>query len=593
VAKRIAPLAALWGAVFVLYARALGRGFTSEDFLLVRFLGEHPPWRHLLSQLASPWLGIAAVRFYRPVSTLLYGLEIAAFGAHPFGYDLVHLLLHAVNAALVYAIVRRLPGAAPPWVPLAAAALFALHPLHPNAVLFGASFATLFGAAFLLGAFLAYQRCRILLSSIFFALALGSYEAAAVLPFLLAAHDLLLGPRDEARRREPRHLPAWLPFFALLGLYLLLRRAIFGVFLGGYEEYGARLLAPYWGALVHDLATALYVLHLPLYARWPGAGALALAGAALVALPLGLFLPARRAGSNGTFRLWLFGWAWAVAALAPFAFRPPVPGNGRYAYLAAIGVALALTALAGALSDALPAGWRRLPVVGLALLGLGWVSLLARTVGTYQEAAQTARAIQGELVRIDREGGAGPRLFLAGHPDFLSNRAGMPVAPVFHYGLADSVHPPFARAALAVYPLPSLAGLELLPVGLAAPRDVYLWDARSRRVSEAVLAPAPVGRKELEVLAPADGAALAPARPEVAFEAPAGLRYRLVVLAPGNPAVVDLGARAGTARAALPAAFLVTMDRLYGGEFYWWIEARDAAGNVAGWSRMRRFRLAR
>ena len=96
--------------VLAVYGRALGRYFTSEDFLLIRFLSESPPWSDLRALFAAPWLEISVVKFWRPVSTLLYGLEIAAFGARPFGYNLTHVLVHAVNAVLVWNIARRLDG---------------------------------------------------------------------------------------------------------------------------------------------------------------------------------------------------------------------------------------------------------------------------------------------------------------------------------------------------------------------------------------------------------------------------------------------------------------------------------------------------
>ena len=136
--------------VLAFYGRVLGRGFTSEDFLLIRFLGENPPWRDLVSHFTAPWLGIYVVQFWRPVSTFLYSLEIAAFGARPAGYNVLHVLVHTVNALLVGAIAHRLgrrsrqpDGAAP----LTAALLFALFPLAPNAVIFGASFDALFALA--------------------------------------------------------------------------------------------------------------------------------------------------------------------------------------------------------------------------------------------------------------------------------------------------------------------------------------------------------------------------------------------------------------------------------------------------------------
>jgi hypothetical protein len=69
-------------------------------------------------------------------------------------------------------------------------------------------------------------------------------------------------------------------------------------------------------------------------------------------------------------------------------------------------------------------------------------------------------------------------------------------------------------------------------------------------------------------------------------------RFRLIVLARGNPAVVELGpeaAQGGVLRIPFPEEFCQTMRQLYGGEMFWWVEARDAAGKVAGFTRMRPF----
>ena len=258
--------------VLAWYGVAFGRYFTSEDFLLVRFLGEHPPWRD--SRLwTGPWLGVTAVKFYRPVSTFLYGIEIAAFGPSPLGYNVLHTLIHALNAVMVFAIARRIVlGVFTAW---AAAALFALYPLHPNAVVFGASFAALYGAAFTFAGLLAYQRFRDTgrwrwWGAGFggFLLALGSYEAAAVFPALLAAHDGLLRRQGDGPRWKEA-LPL-LPFFAALGPYFLLRRAIFGRFVGGYDEYSARLLDLDWRTWLHDLATSIEKLHAPTFDRRAG-----------------------------------------------------------------------------------------------------------------------------------------------------------------------------------------------------------------------------------------------------------------------------------------------------------------------------------
>lgn len=550
------------------YAPLLGRYFTSEDFLLIRFLGENPPWRDLVSLFGAPWLEISVVRFWRPVSTLLYGLEIAAFGGHPAGYNVVHVLVHAGTAVLVWAIARRLTEQ-DEVTPLAAGLLFAIYPLHPNAVIFSASFATLFAAAFLFGAMLLYLRFResgarsdLALALGLFALALGSYEAAAVLPAVLAAFDHL-----RAGRRHLSRVAGYLPFFVLLGLYFLLRKAIFGVFVGGYEEQSRSLTAPQIGQLLEDLALSIHQLHLPLYERAPGAVAQGLTIALLAGLPL-VLAPVLRRADPGFLRRWLFGWTWTLASLAPFAFKPSVPGNGRYWYLAAAGIALSLSFLARAVFAAIQSRARVLAPAGLGLFGLFWGALLVHDLSVYAEAGETSRQIQQRLIRT---GPAGVR-FLTGYPLFLTNEMGVPVAQVYHYGVWDAVHPPFVEAEVPVYPLPQLSGAELLPVLRGAPGSrIYAWDAGLREIA----APPP-GNEPVELAV--DG---------FQVKVPPGLaaaRFRLIVLSRGNWTIVDLGSEA---RVSLPDEFCRTMVRLYGEhEMFWWVEARGAAGELVGFTRL-------
>lgn len=575
---RLAPPLVLATAVLLFYGRALDRPFTSEDFLLIRFLGENPPWRDLSRQLTSPWLEISVVRFYRPVSTLLYGTEVAVFGANPIGYNAVHILLHLVNAGLVWAIARRLSGEE--LTVFTTALLFAIHPLHPNAVVFSASFATLFGAFFLLAAMLAYQRFRETgslaawgASMALFLLALGSYEAAAVLPGLLAAYDHLVGIRSTPGRR-PASLPrGYLPFFGVLGLYLLFRRSMFGESIGGYQEYRELLLAPEIRRLAHDLAMSIHQLHLPVYDRPPEPWALAVSCAVLVGTPLAVRV-LRRRPLDGP---WLFAWAWILASLAPFAFRPSVPGNGRYWYLAAAGVAMSVClAVRG-----------RLAPFAIGLLAASWGVLLAGSIDAYETAGRTARTIQGGLVCAGRTSGSA--IFLTRYPYFLENKARVPIAQVYHYGVWDSVHPPFVPARVPVFPLPPLAGAELLPVVLGAPGSpIHEWDGDAETIRP-VHPRMEEGLAEFQVLRARDGAV------EVAVPPGSHARFRLLVSSRINGASFDLppgAVRNGVLRAEVPDEFLATSDRLYGGgEHFWWIEARDAGGRVSGFSRMRRFRL--
>jgi len=590
----------LFGVVLASYGAGLGRYFTSEDFLLVRFLGENPPWRDP-DLWTGPWLGITVVKFYRPVSTLLYGLEIAAFGASPFGYNVLHTLVHALNVVMIFAIVRRLASGV--WTAFAAAALFALYPLHPNAVLFGASFAALYGAAFMFAALLAYQRFReterrrwwgACLAC--FLLALGSYEAAAVLPALLAAYDGLLGRRGAGPRWEKGL--ALVPFFAVLGPYILLRRAIFGRFVGGYDESSTRLLDLEWRVLLQDFAMSIQKLHVPTFDRWPTlAESLLFTGLATV-VPFAVLFLLRRPTGGGSLRPWFFAWGWIVIGLTPFAFRPCVPGNGRYWYVAAAGVAMAAAFLARGIAHAAVGRWRFVPAAALVGAGFYWGWLLAGNLAVYADAGRSAQTIQAELIREHAAAGAPPRTFVTRYPYFLVNRSQVPVAQVFHYGLRDAVNRPFVRASVPVFPLPPLRDVERLPIFVADPRAAILeWDTAAGTFRRVTGSPGLAGSPaEITVRAPADGAVLDPGELEVEFVPGEFGPWRLTIVAPGNATTTSptpVRQRGETARLALSAEFVTTMGRLYdGAEFLWWLEARDGSGDPAAFSRMRSFRLA-
>lgn len=190
---------------------------------------------------------IAASQPARPVLMLTFALNYYFGGMEVFGYHLVNLLLHVAVCLLIYRLASLifLEGQAESPVsvgsslasslPLLAALLFALHPVHTEAVSYISSRSSVLCAFFYLSSFLLFDRtsrpvpgaprlqAHLLLagSLMAFALALGSKEEAATLPLVLLLYlCLILFPGLPLRRILRQHGAPLLPFLATGLLYL-------------------------------------------------------------------------------------------------------------------------------------------------------------------------------------------------------------------------------------------------------------------------------------------------------------------------------------------------------------------------------------
>ncbi|MCX6349448.1 MAG: tetratricopeptide repeat protein [Candidatus Aureabacteria bacterium] len=193
---------------------------TVEENLFIR------DWKNVARFFSADYYVRAEEYSFRPLVTLTYFWDYSFWGTNPWGYHLTNLLLHAFAAVTVYFLAlrlfrRRLAAAA-------AALLFALHPGQTEAVA-GISFREdLLCALFCFLSFLCYLRTKrscifIILSVLFFILALLAKEMAAAFPLVLLAWEF---PRKPDELRKPgRRSPALrlLPFFVAAALYALLR----------------------------------------------------------------------------------------------------------------------------------------------------------------------------------------------------------------------------------------------------------------------------------------------------------------------------------------------------------------------------------
>lgn len=213
------------------------------DFHDTAWLREGDAWKHYVFKDFNGW-----TNYFRPLGVLLFTAEVRLFDAQPGPMHVVSLVLHLINAGVVYAVARRFeralaPGQAPGLTPVVAIALYGLHPALVETVTWiGCQFEMLLVFFILLGvlAGMAIKRpwARAAAVSACFFFAAGSKESAAVFPLLLVIMDWTLQQRQDGLSIGQRtrvllseHWPSYLGL-ALTGLlYLLIRHAALGTLL--------------------------------------------------------------------------------------------------------------------------------------------------------------------------------------------------------------------------------------------------------------------------------------------------------------------------------------------------------------------------
>lgn len=119
------------------------------------YVSDNPALRSV-DGLENIWVKPGATIQYYPLVFTTFWLEYHLWGLQPFGYHLVNILLHALNALLLWQLLWRLEisGA---WL---AAAIFALHPVQVESVAWITERKNLLSTFFYLLAALAYLRFR-------------------------------------------------------------------------------------------------------------------------------------------------------------------------------------------------------------------------------------------------------------------------------------------------------------------------------------------------------------------------------------------------------------------------------------------------
>src|SRR5215467_14403686 len=112
----------LLGAALAAFGASLGSGFHFDDYAIF----SDPVLRSPMG-----WLEVWAPRQTRPLAYFTFWLNQQIGGGDPLGYHLFNLALHLGAVMLAWKCLRRL---LPERTAMAAAALFAVHPIQAEAV---------------------------------------------------------------------------------------------------------------------------------------------------------------------------------------------------------------------------------------------------------------------------------------------------------------------------------------------------------------------------------------------------------------------------------------------------------------------------
>lgn len=397
------PAVVLAIAVIAVYYRALGYGFVYDDTELILANRWVLSFSNIPEAFSTHTFGFREEGYqaitYRPMLFVIYMAEYAAFGFSAWGWHLVNVATHILNAALVFAISRHIlehegRGYSAVMPAFAGALIFAVHPMNAEPVAWLATMAELTFTFLCLTAFYlearrtdGVERCAIeraastTVPALFFLAAVLLKETAVVLPLIVLVY--------QAARRGFRSLfelssvARYAPYAVAAAVYAVMRAvalkgevtpsATLHAFLTPYEFAlnSIALLARYFKALALPFGEPpLQLMDPVLSAAEPRAF---ISAAAVVLVPIALAVALRR-----VTRLWVLVLAVIILPILPTLYSPAIsrfPFADRYLYLPTAGFAMLLSiVLAWA---ATRAGWGRAALV-LALVAALPFAAIAR-----------------------------------------------------------------------------------------------------------------------------------------------------------------------------------------------------------------------
>ncbi len=258
---------------FLPYFNSLGNGFVADDNEFVKYNKNIKSLENVASFFNSSDTIASTVpewgtHIYRPLRTLSYAIDYSVYQLNSTGYHVTNLLLHMLVCVALYYFISCLFQQ--PTIALLGAVIFALHPVHVEAVSWIASRADLIGTLFFILSILSYvyyqhnstKKLFLFFALVFSFLAYLGKESMIVLPIIIVVYDLI-SHRDTAFKRICSLNAIQWTFFILIAIgYLLLRFNVTGRMDQAMNWWGGSITSNFLMTM-KAIATYILLLFLP------------------------------------------------------------------------------------------------------------------------------------------------------------------------------------------------------------------------------------------------------------------------------------------------------------------------------------------
>ncbi len=403
------------------------------------------------------WVGL--------VQKLLYPQWAVQFIASPF--LCLNLLVHVVNVGLVAKLIKRLTQSdsihSPNYLSIALGTMaFAFHPLQVESVAWVSGFKELIWVTFALLSILSYlepeiktqdlglrflrsYRSRLILTYVFFLLAVLSKPTALILPVLLVAVDLYSSQRSpfDPHRSSVRDYHRFVPlipmvlctFFIMIGTRFLQSEYTQTIGYGGFDRF--LVMMDSFGFYLRKIL--LPVSLAPDYGRTPefilGQGLTVEQGIFLVALLPTAGIIQINKGFRSIFVLALSFFVipiFPLSGVIPFAYQNYSTVADRYGYFSLVGLSILITATLNPFSK------KAFGVLGILIV---WFFLSSKQVSVWR----TNQSLLDEILRIN------PKSYMAeNNKGVLLLNQNKPQEALIHFWRALEMNSSHISAALNV-----------------------------------------------------------------------------------------------------------------------------------------------